>query len=166
MSTEVEIGFVKNTQSNQIITHTLSCVCAGNQKEYIVEIVKIGNVSVLAHVQEEPLEQPFIRVRIDGAEDNTSIVLYKNGRAEDSKKYLLDHGVAFPKIEAGKYTLCVGYSKVRFTVYESDGKLYVKKAKEDPQKTVTILIQLCLELFNRIEEQKKRIDDLNGYDVE
>jgi hypothetical protein len=136
------------------------------KKENIVEIVKIGNVAVLAHVQKEPLEQPFIQVKVDGVEDNMPIVLYKNGRSEESKKYLLDHGIAFPEIDAGKYTLCIGASKVRFTIYEADGKMYVKRSKEDPNKTVSTLIQLCLELFNKLEEQKKRIDDLNGYDVE
>lgn len=131
-----------------------------------MEIIKIGNVAILAHVRSEALEEPVMRIQLEGVKDFEPITIYKNGQRQKSKKYTAMGGSVSADVEPAKYTLCIGSAKVRFTVYEQDGKLYVKRSKEDPEKTLEKIFQLCLEMLARINAQDKKLESLDGYETE
>lgn len=131
-----------------------------------MEIIKLGEVAILAHVRSEALEEPAIRIRLDGVEDGSAITVYKSGRKDKAKCYTAQNGIVSPSVEPAKYTLCIGSAKVRFTVFEQDGKLYVKRSKEDPEQTLEKIFQLCLEMLSRIDAQNKRLETIDGYETE
>lgn len=131
-----------------------------------MKLSKIEEVLVIERMPTEPLDGGSVRIRVSGIEDGTPITIYKNGNKDQAKNYCLTNGGIKPHVEAAKYTLCIGDTKVRFTVFEHDKKLYVAKPKEDIEKTVDRLYKLCIALNAKIEAQEQKLQSVFGYETE
>jgi hypothetical protein len=131
-----------------------------------MKIKRIGEVAIIAHLKEGPLEPCVVCISIDGIEDGETVTLCKHGRSPEKTTYTVCDGAITAKVEEAKYTLTVDTAKVRFNVVEDGGRLFLKRPKEDPQQLCEKLFRLCIAMADRLNEQDAKIANLEGYDTE
>lgn len=131
-----------------------------------MKVKKIGEVAIIATLREDPLEPCVVCISIEGIDDGDTVTLCKHGRAQEKTVYTVCDGCITAKVEAAKYTLCIDTARVRFTVAEVDGRLYLRRPKEDPQQLCEKLFKLCIAMADRLMEQDAKIANLEGYDTE
>lgn len=130
-----------------------------------MKILKLYNAIMLCPFKEEAAINGAITIEIDGVKEGAIVSIVKNGKPETETKHIVnDRKISFA-VEEGKYTIKIGKCKVRFIVCNIDGALVARQPKEDLEKTVHCLEEICIELFSEIQKSNKKIENLTGYDV-
>lgn len=124
-----------------------------------------GTSAIFSQPTEEQVKGKSITIGVDGVEEGTQVSIVKNGKKETEFKCIVHNNSLILMVEAARYTIDIDGCKVRFTVYEKDGGLFVKRAKEDGEKAMQTLLEAYRELSLQMQQIKTKIDNLTGYDV-
>ena len=131
-----------------------------------MKVCKFEDIAIIESIEDKEIFGESIKIDFAGVPDGTLIKAYKNGLKETCKKYSVQNGFIKTKVEPAKYTICIEDSQIKFTVYEQDSKLYLKRSKEDPEKSVEKMFRLCMAMLRRINKQDEKIENMTGYDPE
>ena len=132
-----------------------------------MKIQLFNNMAFIASTPHGPIQNGDLVITICGMQEDQAVRIYKDGMPENAKSYHTNGGKLVANVTPGRYALCVGDDKVRFTAYETpDKKIHVKRTKEDPEKTLQKMLNLCIEMMREIGRQNEKIENLSGYDTE
>ena len=132
-----------------------------------MKIQLFKDMAFIASIPNGPIQTGDLMITVCGMQEDQAVRIYKDGIQENAMTYYTNGGKILASVTPGRYALCIGGDKVKFTVYETpDKKIHVKRTKEDPEKTIQKMLALCVEMMREIGRQNEKIDNLSGYETE